>query len=323
MVPNWMGGVEAFLVIGAFFLTNKQLKTESRHNIIIGSGFLHRLKRLYPIYITLLIIIFSVCFVVAKRQLIIEVSWYLFSLQNFRCFFESSTYHLDYFIGHFWYIGLDVWLFLIWLALLRFVPRERLRLTFIITLSIGLLWRTLFILGTDNLLISYMIPIGQLDCWSIGGLLALNINEKGKDNNAMWVELIVGLVGCLLIITYNALIHETTFHEGFQLFKSAGGYMDNLITGNIHFFIALSSAGFLRYCIDTTRNHPVLSAAPLVTLGGMTYELYCFHYPIIVVVRHYLDNDLVIVLSVLMLTIAASLLWRKFASPSISKLLNC
>lgn len=125
--------------------------------------------------------------------------------------------------------------------------------------------------------LSYMIPIGQLDCWSIGGLLALIVNQNGNNNKVMWLELVLGLAGILAIIAYNAYVHSTTFAEGYQLFKSAEGYMDNPISGNIHFFIALLFAGFLRYCIDTTKKHPILSAVPLVGLGGMTYELYCFH----------------------------------------------
>ncbi len=42
---------------------------------------------------------------------------------------------------------------------------------------------------------SYVIPIGQLDCWALGGLLALNIKEKGKSNVVMLLEITLGILG--------------------------------------------------------------------------------------------------------------------------------
>ena len=316
-----MGGVEAFLVIGAFFLTRKQLKS-GQQDIMIGDSFWHRIKRLYPVYLSLLVI-FTVLYVVTRRKFTVEPLWYLFSLQNFRCIFESATYHLDSFLGHFWYIGLDVWLFLIWVVLMRLVPKERLRFAFIVSLIIGLMWRTLFILlRLDNMSLSYMIPIGQLDCWSIGGLLALNVKEKGNNNSAMWAELVLGLAGIIAIISYNANAHSVSFSEGYRLYKSAEGYMDNPITGNIHFFIALLSVGLLRYCIDTTKEHPVLSAAPLVAVGGMTYELYCFHYPIRAFVKIVIHNQILMVVTALLITLIVSLIWCKWVTPQINKVIK-
>ncbi len=318
MVSIRLGGVEAFLVISAYFLTSKQLKSE-RKNIKVGDSFWHRIKRLYPVYITLLVI-FTALYVVTKRQMIAEPLWYLFSLQNFRCLFETATYHLDSFVGHFWYIGLDVWLFLIWVIIMRFVPKERLKAAFIASLILGLTWRTSFIfMRPDNMSLSYMIPVGQLDCWSMGGLLALNVKEKGNNNKVMWAELLIGFAGMVAIIAYNAYVHLTSFIGGYLLYRSADGYMDDPITGNIHLFIALLSVGLLRYCVDTTKKHPVLSATPLVVLGGMTYELYCFHYPIRAFVKLVIHNQLLMVITALLITIVASLIWCKWVTPQINK----
>lgn len=308
-------------MIGAYFLTSKLLKSE-RQNIKIGDIFWHRIKRLYPVYITLLVI-FTALYVVNRRQVTAEPLWYLFSFQNYRCLFEFATYHLDSFLGHFWYIGLDVWLFLIWVIIMRFIPRKRLRTAFIASLIIGLLFRTSFILlRPDNMLLSYMIPIGQLDCWAIGGLLALNVKEKGNNNRIMWIELLLGLSGIIAIIAYNAYVHSTSFTDAFQLYKSADGYMDNPITGNIHFFIALLSVGLLRYCIDTTKTHPVVSSVPLVALGGMTYELYCFHYPILTFVKKVIHDQFLILITAFFITLVVSMIWRKCVIPQINKVLK-
>ena len=98
--------------------------------------------------------------------------------------------------------------------------------------------------------------------------------------------------------------------------------MHNPLTGNVHFFIALLFAGVLRYCIDVNRKHPILSAAPLVVFGGMTYELYCFHFPIRYAVNHYIQNDVLLVLIALFATLVVSLLWKNWAMPIVNKILR-
>lgn len=90
-------------------------------------------------------------------------------MQNFRCLFENATYHFGFLLGHFWYISLDVWLFLIWVVILRNVPKKHLKTAFTISLLVGILWRTLFIIYVpENISIAYMIPIGMMDSWALG-----------------------------------------------------------------------------------------------------------------------------------------------------------
>lgn len=315
------GGVEAFLVIGSFFLTNKYLKREQTE-IKVKDAFLKRIKRLYPVYLTL-VLVFSSGLIYYKRSLSVEPLWYIFSLQNLRCLFEGATYHLDSFIGHFWYIGLDVWLFLIWVLILRIVPKKHLRLAFVLSICAGILWRTLFIIfRPDNASISYMIPVGQLDSWALGGLVALNVSEKGNNSKIALFEIILGVIGVLALTGYNAYLKNVGLYDSYQLWHSSEGYILNPITGNIHFLIALFAAGLLRYCIDTTKKHPILSSAPLVALGGMSYELYCFHYPIRYVSKHFLHNEIIMVLVALLATYAVSFLWNKMAMPIIKRVIK-
>ena len=320
-LPLGWGGVESFLVIGAFFLTRKHLKTDSVQ-INVGKSFAHRIKRLYPAYISLVIFV-SVGYVYAKHELSAEPLWYLFAIQNFRCLFEGAGYSLDGFLGHFWYISLDVWLFLIWLLVLRHVKKQYLRAAFVTSLIIGLVWRIVFVLSMPNIPgISYVIPFGQLDSWSIGGLVALNLKEKGNNTKLIWSEISIGLTGILLLIAYNGYVHDASIVDGYMSFKSARGYMTNPLTGNIHLFIAILSAGLLRYSLNEKWQHPVLSSAPFVALGGMTYELYCFHYPVKVVVNHFIHNQWLFLLLALLTTYIISLIWCRWVSPIVNKVIH-
>lgn len=318
--PIGWGGVEAFLVIGAYFLTSKYLKREQR-DIAVGKAFVGRIKRLYPVYVVLIIaaVVFNA---VTIHQINADSLWYLFSLQNFRCLFLGSWNSLDGFLGHFWYIGLDVWLFLLWVVLLRFVPRNYLRKFFVSTLILGLVWRTTFILlKPENVSLAYVIPIGQLDCWSLGGILAINVKQKGEQNkNRMKADLFIGICGIVALIVYNSIHNDYGILKSIEMFRNPHGYMHNIFTGNIHFFIALTTVGIVRYCMDNSLKHPLLSSLPLVALGGMTYELYCFHYPIIYCTKQLINNQLLMVFVSLLATCVVTLLWRKFATPVFNKL---
>lgn len=324
-VSNWFpigwGGVEAFLVIGSFFLTRKYVAQDSAQ-IKVGQAFTRRIKRLYPVYLTI-VLFFTLAYLLYSGVLKTDVFWYIFSAQNFRCLFENASWSLDCFLGHFWYISLDVWLFLIWLLILRFVPKKHLKTAFAISLLVGILWRTLFIiLVPENISIAYMIPIGMMDSWALGGLVAMNVEEKGANSKLMWTEIVVGLFGVVLLTVYNAYLHGCGFGESYQLFKTASGYMKNPLTGQTYFFVALFFAGLLRYCIDTKIKHPVLSAAPLVALGGMTYELYCFHYPVRYAAKHFIHNDVLMVLAALIATYVVTVLWNKLAMPIVQKIIR-
>lgn len=319
--PIGWGGVEAFLVIGAYFLTCKYLKCE-QHDVAVGKAFVGRIKRLYPAYVILIVVAVALV-AISSHQVKCDALWYLFSLQNYRCLFDGDWNSLESYLGHFWYIGLDVWLFLLWVVLMRLIPKKHLKKAYVVTLCTGLLWRTLFvILRPDNPSLSYVIPVGLLDCWSVGGLVAINFNEKGKNNYLEWTEIIVGAIGVLALIGYNAVLNHCSIGEAYQLYHTAKGYMLNPITGNIHLFIALLAAGVLRYCLDTTKKHPVLSWTPLAALGGMTYEIYCFHLPILTFTRHFIHNSLLILIVALLVTYVVSLLWCRLAMPVINKIIK-
>lgn len=324
-VSDWLpigwGGVQAFLVIGSFFLTRKYVEQDSPQ-IKVGQAFSKRIKRLYPVYLTI-VLFFTLAYLLYSGVLKTDVFWYIFSAQNFRCLFENASWSLDCFLGHFWYISLDVWLFLIWVLILRFVPKKHLKTTFTISLFVGILWRTLFIIYVpENISIAYMIPIGMMDSWALGGLVALNVRERGTNSKLMWSEIIVGLLGVVLLTVYNAYLHGCSFGESYQLYRTAGGYMQNPLTGQTYFFVALFFAGMLRYCTDTKIKHPILSAAPLVALGGMTYELYCFHYPVRYAAKHFINNDVLMVIVALIATYVVTVLWNKLAMPIVQKIIR-
>ena len=162
----------------------------------------------------------------------------------------------------------------------------------------------------------------MLDSFALGSLVALNVKDKGHNDCVMWSEVLIGAVGVLLMTVYNSYLNNCSFYESYQLYHSATGYMQNPLTGNTYFFVALFFAGVLRYCINTAKKHPVLSSTPLVALGGMTYELYCFHFPIRTLSQHFISNELIMSIVALIITFAASFVWKRWLIHIINKVVS-
>ena len=98
--------VGVVLVIASYFLTSKFLKTE-QSEIAVGEVFLHRIKRLYPAYLTI-VFLFTVVLFAHTRRVNPESLWYILSLQNFRVLFDHATYDLD---GSLVISGILVWMY--------------------------------------------------------------------------------------------------------------------------------------------------------------------------------------------------------------------
>lgn len=67
--PIGWGG-QAFLVIGAFFLTKKFINKNLK-SIAIGDAFLHRIKRLYPVYIIIIVSAVAI-FAISQHQINVD-----------------------------------------------------------------------------------------------------------------------------------------------------------------------------------------------------------------------------------------------------------
>ena len=68
----------------------------------------------------------------------------------------------------------------------------------------------------------------------------------------------------------------------------------------------------------------ILFAIPLmlVALGGMSYELYCFHFPIQYVAKYFIQNEIIMIIAALIATSMVSVLWIQSAMPVVKKVIK-
>lgn len=317
MVFSRLGGVQAFLVLSSFFLTKKLYSYE---RIQFGKELAHRIKRLYPAYV-LVILGAALFYLLWKSKIPYDVPVFLLSAQNFFWVIFGWDTPLCSILGHTWYITLDVYLFILWVFTLKVIPKSKWLLVSYVGVAFSVLWRVVCNLVFDDRTVSYTIPFGQMDSYCIGSILALNLIKGKTDVRYSVYDIAVGIFGILVMFWFAGYSNGLNIIESYQFFGDSYNYTGHPILVNIYLFVGLLSAGILRLCLNT-RNNKVLSGKLFVTLGNLSYELYLFHYPIVWILRRITDNTFVIIAAALSLTILTAYLWQRFAEMWIIKLIG-
>lgn len=307
----------AFLALSSFFLTTKLYNSDS---IDFTKLFIHRVKRLYPAY--LLIVFGAACLIfAATRKFPYDIPAFLLSAQNFFWAIFGWDTPLSGILGHTWYITLDVYLFILWVLVLKITPKNKWLHISYLGIVLSIVWRVSCNLLSDDYTLSYTIPFGQLDSYCAGSIVALNlINGKDSSKYAIY-DILIGLVGISFCIIYVGHLHNIDVIKSYLFFAKSSNYAGDPLLVNIYLFVGLLSAGLLRLCLAMGETS-LLSRKWIVTLGNWSYELYLFHYPFLWAMAVVSSNKLINTIVALPLTIIAAYLWHRFAENRIVKLIG-
>ena len=311
------GGVMAFLALSSFFLTTKLYKSDS---IDFKKLFIHRIKRLYPAY---LLIVFGAAVLIfaATRKIPYDVPSFLLSAQNFFWVAFGWDTPLSSILGHTWYITLDVYLFILWVLVLKFTPKDKWLFISYLGIVLSIVWRVACNLLSEDYTLSYTIPFGQLDSYCIGSIVALNLISGKESSKYALFDIFIGITGIAACMFYVGHLHKYDALQSFQYFATSSNYAGHPILVNIYLFVGILSAGFLRFCLSKDKTSQ-LSRKWIVTLGNRSYELYLFHYPFLWALAVVSSNKLINTIVALPLTIIAAYLWHRFAENRIVKLIG-
>ncbi len=132
----------------------------------------------------------------------------------------------------------------------------------------------------------------------------------------------IGVIGIILCIFSISNRNGVGLIEGYKLLSSSRNCLDNWFTGNIYFFIALFIVGIVGWlCLyDEKTAKKNKSSKMLVALGNKSYILYLFHWPILVVIQHLVENWIVFYIATLIISVIATILFDKLFSVIIRKL---
>lgn len=308
LIPILVGRSRGLFVISGFFLTKNTL---ARNNINVKNSFLHRVKRLYPPYIVVIVI--AALYAVLLKMIPMDILTHLTFTQNFQWIITEYISPMQPMTAHTWTLSIEVWCGLILMIVLKYTPREKLVQVLAGIMCFSVVFRIITIISGSGIYTISLSPIAHLDAFAIGAVLAVLMSKKDDAKLEMMAKgsIILGLLGILLSIIILAKTNNVNFIEGYTLLRFSKNYLDNAITGNIYLYISLLSVGVLYLLIvyDSKRIKSESENNLMVWLGNKSYELYLFHWPILVVVDHFVNSWIFVFTGTLFVTVIAALIY--------------
>jgi peptidoglycan/LPS O-acetylase OafA/YrhL len=201
---------------------------------------------------------------------------------------------------HMWSLSTEEQFYIVWppvlVALLHRLPRSRIALTIVAVGLASLAWRTVLVLTSAPPQRILYGPDTRADAILIGCLLALCIHRVSSRHAATWAS--VGFLVLLAAVPLGSVDTWTLFP------------------------VAMAAAGVIAWLATTTsRAIPVwvLSSAPLVGLGRISYGMYLWHLPLAVALTGVRPPWQVAGWTVAISIAIAALVWNLVERPILSR----
>jgi len=280
------GGVDVFFVMSGFLITTTLIGQLNAYGLIRPLAFLTRLAfRLLPAALTTLTTV-----LVASWLFLPELLWDRIGLEVRAAALYAENWYLaatstDYLgqfeektpVQHFWALSLQgqfyvAWL-LLFLVLARVIRRRPQHAVRIVAGGLGVVlvsslafsvWYT-----AVNQPVAYFSTPARGWEFALGGLAALALRRPPTSRSRLrWF---LGWVGLGVLLSTGLVLQVSTVFPGYAALVPTGAAL----------MILLSSRNGLRGGADA-----LLGSRPLVFLGGISYGLYLWHFPLLVFYRH-------------------------------------
>lgn len=291
-VPGLGGGyigVDVFFVVSGFLITGILVReVERTGRVSIAAFYARRARRILPAASVVLLVVVVVSSQLFSRLrvdgVMTDVTWATFFAANV----HSALSGADYFattsfvspVEHFWSLAVEEQFYLVWpllVALIVFTRRKTGPGT--LAIAIGLLcglslvwsvWRT----GSDPAAAYYSTPARA---WELGAGALLAIGTTWVSRLPVTVKFIASWTGLVAIAAAAATYTSETPFPGYHALLP--------VTGAV--LVLAGGTEGPRYGAAL-----VLDRLPMRWIGDVSYSLYLWHWPLLVVPAMYLGRDL-------------------------------
>src|SRR5690625_3135021 len=284
------GGVDVFFLIAGFLITGSLLRQVERTGKIMPGAFLVRLaKRLLPNSLTVLAVVIVGTWIwvplTQHRATFREITASTLYYENWSLISKATDYlaheEVQSPVQHFWAMSIQGQFYIIWLVLFAVAllfGRKGIRGTLGILLGIVFVVSFAFSVyyTNENQPVAYFHTGTRVWEFAAGGLFALfslkipRISEK--------IRVPISWMGLAAIIFLGTIIPVSTLFPGYiAIIPIFGGLL-----------ILLAGPSKSRWSATT-----LLGSRPMVYLGGVSYGLYLWHWPILIFYKHYTGREIV------------------------------
>ncbi|MBS0421821.1 MAG: acyltransferase [Proteobacteria bacterium] len=280
------GGVDVFFVVSSFLITTGLLGHIDRWQRVDFALFWGRLlKRLVPVaYLVLVAVIVAAVFMMPKsrwKDTIEQVAAATVYLENWALAFRAVDYLAQHEavspVQHYWALSVQGQFYIVWpmlVAAAAVIARRagiafRTLLTCAMALIFGLSLAFSVYLTAHNQPFAYFNTFTRAWEFSMGGLLAIAIPYLRP---ARPLRVILGWAGVLAIVSCGIVLQVSRVFPGYAaLWPSLAA-------------VCIITAGTSGSRFGADR---LLAARPMVYLGGISYGIYLWHFPILAFWRQY------------------------------------
>ncbi|TLW94646.1 acyltransferase [Saccharomonospora piscinae] len=273
------GGVDVFFVITGFLLTGQLYRASRRGRIDFRALWGRVITRLFPAALTVLLATMAAAVVLLPEnrwaQTIKEVVASALFVENWRLAADSADYFAQHstasVVQHFWSLSIQVQFYLVWpvvVALIALAARRAgwgLRPALLASLGVVFalsLTYSVWLTAADQPL-AYFHSATRVWEFALGGLLALAIDAVRLPRA---LRLACGWAGVLALVLCGIVWPVGTVFPGYAALWPTMAAVLVLLAGATG-----SRAGADRF----------LSSRPLVRLGDLSYALYLWHWPVL------------------------------------------
>lgn len=279
-LPGGFVGVDIFFVISGFLIAGLILEKKAVNRFSFVDFYLARARRIVPAYFAMLAVV-TFCAAILFIPKDFEVYWQsaksamIFGSNNyfagFGDYFSPSSYELP--LLHTWSLAIEMQFYLLLPALIIFLPERALGLLLLLLMT-GLIVFGVVLLAQGDKKIAYFSLLVRIPEFLAGVSVALLERNQGKSTLlAIFAPFnsIMAFAGLALILFSFVLINEDKSFPGI--------------------FIVLPCLGASLVIIGHGgRVAQYLSARPLVWIGGLSYSLYLWHWPVFALVRYVYES---------------------------------
>jgi peptidoglycan/LPS O-acetylase OafA/YrhL len=308
-LPGGFVGVDIFFVISGFLITSHLVKEHDKTgSISLGRFFARRMIRLIPAATVVLLTTALATVVFVPRILWKQIGYDIAGSATYVINWVLASRSVDYLaedsvvspVQHFWSLAVEEQFYLLWPLLIILAALIAGRFGFAKRRTLVVAGVTVFVLSLAAALASeaagdvtaYFATTTRL--WELAsGAIAALVFVSARRRLPVWVLRSGFYIGLLAVLTSMVLIGDQTQWPGVWTILPIGGATLIVLCGGL---------------TTTTQGERALSLPPLVWVGGISYSLYLWHWPVIVLAG-YVMRDIGLLDLALIAVVSVALAW--------------